>query len=64
MQANAEKQKYLNWYFEKKIREMFYKGIPQDEQEVYDKKISYAEAVIVLQHTMDRLRDIPLDFSF
>ena len=45
-------------------REMFYKGIPQDEQEVYDKKISYAEAVIVLQHTMDRLRDIPLDFSF
>lgn len=60
MNDMQKRQKVLNNYFSKKIMELFRK--PISEEVLTEKKISYEEAVEVLEHTISELGKKPILF--
>jgi len=55
MDDNMKRKVSLNHYFSKKIMEMFAEGVPKDKNFLGEEKISYEEAISVLEHTISEV---------
>ncbi len=63
-ERERQRRRYLNNYFSNEIIELFAAGIPKEDQGIIENKISCAEAVEVLRHTMGQIESqVPLDFN-
>lgn len=62
-ETRIQRQEYLNKYFSSRILKVFSAGIQEADWDVVENKISCAEAVEVLRHTMRIIENnIPLQF--